>query len=85
MPAGQIPGYVLRGECEKNRDGLRCDLKELILQERDDRKDGEQELNRAIEKVDGKIDAINSKMTGLLVTIVAGILIFLLECIAGKF
>lgn len=38
------PTLVYRGECEKNRDCLKNDLKELITQEMNDRKEGEIEL-----------------------------------------
>jgi len=85
MPPQNTPQIlVYRGECEKNRDCLKNDLKELIQQEKIDRKEGEMELGKSIEKVDGKIDTINSKMTGLLVTLVVGILMFLIEFMMGK-
>ena len=45
MTPGQQSLYITRSEYEKDRDILKCDLKELINQERSDRKEGEAELN----------------------------------------
>lgn len=84
LPQNTPQILVYRGECEKNRDCLKNDLKELIQQEKTYRKEGEMELSKGIEKVDGKIDSINSKMTGLLVTLIVGILMFLIEFVMGK-
>lgn len=78
------PTLVYRGECEKNRDCLKNDLNELITQERDDRKEGEIELEKGIERVETQIQAMNSKLSGLLATLLIAVIIAVLELLFGK-
>lgn len=78
------PTLVYQGECEKNRDCLKNDLKELITQERNDRKEGEIELEKGIERVETQIQAMNSKLSGLLATLLIAVIIAVLELLLGE-
>ena len=86
---GQSPAYVLRGECEKNREVTKCDLKELIIQEREDRKEGEKELkteiSKGLEEVQNELSSVRTALLGLAGSITIAIIVAILEFILGKF
>lgn len=75
---------ISRGECEQGRTTLKNDLKELINQERADRKEGENNLNAAIERVETQIQEINSKITWGVASLLIAIIILVLEVLFGK-
>ena len=85
MKMAPIPStYISRSECEKNRDNMKCDLKELINQERNDRKEDAKELGIGIERVEERLEAMNSKLSGLILTLFIGIILAVLEFVLGK-
>lgn len=84
MVPGQQSLYITRQEYEKDRDILKCDLKELINQERSDRKEGEAELNSGIERMENKLESMNSKLSGLTITLLIAIIVAVLEFLLGK-
>ena len=75
---------ISRGEYEHDRTTLKNDLKELINQERADRKEGENNLNAAIERVETQIQEINSKITWGVTSLLIAIIILVLEVLFGK-
>lgn len=76
--------YVNRIECKDNRDCLKCDLKEFITQERADRIRGEIDLDKGIDVLNGKIDALSSKLTWSMATFLIALILFILEGLSGK-
>lgn len=76
--------FISRGECEHDRTTLKNDLKELINQERADRKEGENNLNAAIERVETQIQEINSKITWGVTSLLIAVIILVLEVLFGK-
>lgn len=84
MVPGQQSLYITRQEYEKARDALKADLKELINQERSDRKEGEAELNSGIERMENKLESMNSKLSGLTITLLIAIIVAVLEFLLGK-
>ena len=84
MVPGQQSLYITRQEYEKARDALKADLKELINQERSDRKEGEAELNNGIERMENKLESMNSKLSGLTITLLIAIIVAVLEFLLWK-
>lgn len=76
--------YVNRDECDKNRDCLKCDLKELINQERTERKEGEKELNDGIKTLNKTIASSNSSHENFMKTIFVALLILIIEVFMGR-
>jgi hypothetical protein len=69
-------------------DCLKKDLKELIVQERDDRKEGERELKTEIstglEDVQRELSSVRSALLGLAGSIIIAIIVAILEFVLGK-
>lgn len=89
MAAGQpVNNYIQRTECDRNRDGLKCDLKELILQERNDRKEGEAELKTeittGITDVKSDIKGMKAAVQTLTISIVIAVIVAIIEYAFGK-
>jgi hypothetical protein len=84
MDPGQQSLYITRSEYEKDRDILKCDLKELINQERSDRKEGETELNNGIKRMESKLESMNSRLSEIIVTLFIAIIVAVLEFLLGK-
>lgn len=76
--------YVNRDECDKNRDCLKCDLKELINQERIERKEGEAELNDGIKTLNKTIASSNSSHENFMKTIFVALIILIIEVFMGR-
>jgi len=81
--AGSVE-YVNRDECDKNRDCLKCDLKELIHQERIERKEGEKELNDGIKTLNKTIANSNSSHENFMKTILIALIILIIEVFLGR-
>ena len=75
---------LYRSECEQNRNCLKNDLKELIAQERNDRRDGEMEMSKCIEKVDGKMDSLNARINQVLFAVALEMGLLIIGYIMGK-
>lgn len=75
---------VYRGECENRMDCLKKDLKELIIQERNDRREGEVEMSKSIEKVDGKMDSLNARINQVLFAVALEMGLLIIGYIMGK-
>jgi len=83
--AQDAPQMMLyRSECEQHRNCLKNDLKELITQERNDRRDGELEMSKGIEKVDGKMDSLNARTNQVLFAVALEMGLLILGYIMGK-
>jgi len=78
------PTMLYRSECEQHRNCLKNDLKELITQERNDRRDGEMEMSRSIEKVDGKMDSLNTRINQVLFAVALELGLLIVVYIMGK-
>jgi len=76
--------YVNRDECDKNRDCLKCDLKELINQERIERKEGEKELNDGIKILNKNVVDSNSSHENFMKTIFVALVILIVEVFMGR-
>lgn len=76
--------YVNRDECDKNRDCLKCDLKELINQERIERKEGEKELNDGIKTLNKTIANSNSSHENFMKTIFIALIVLIIEVFLGR-
>ena len=79
--------YILRGECTSNKDTIKNDLKELINQERRDRKEGEAELKTEIstglKEVKGEISSMKTAVWGLAASVVIAIIVAIIEKAIG--
>jgi len=71
--------YVNRDECNKNRDCLKCDLKELINQERIERKEGERELNDGIKTLNKTIADSNSSHESFMKAIFIALVVLIIQ------
>jgi hypothetical protein len=65
-------------------DCLKKDLKELITQERNDRREGEVEMSKSIEKVDGKMDSLNARINQVLFAVALEMGLLIIGYIMGK-
>jgi hypothetical protein len=63
---------------------LKKDLKELITQERNDRREGEVEMSKSIEKVDGKMDSLNARINQVLFAVALEMGLLIIGYIMGK-
>ncbi len=83
--AQDTPQMLLyRSECEQHRNCLKNDLKELIAQERNDRREGEVEMSKSIEKVDGKMDSLNARINQVLFAVALEMCLLILGYLMGK-
>lgn len=76
--------YVNRVECKDNRDCLKCDIKELIERERNDRKEGEVELNTGLTRLESKMDEANSRQSGFMTALLVGVIVLIIQVFLGK-
>lgn len=80
---------VYRGDCENKMNCLKNDLKELLIQERDDRKEGERELKTEIstglEEVQRELGSVRTALLGLAGSIFVAVIVAILEFILGRF
>ena len=78
---------VYRGDCENRMDCLKKDLKELLTQEREDRKEGERELkteiNSGLEEVQRELSSVRTALLGLAGSIIVAIIVVILEFFLG--
>lgn len=82
QPVPQI--LIYRAECEGRMNCLKKDLKELITQERNDRREGEVEMSKSIEKVDGKMDSLNARINQVLFAVALEMGLLIIGYIMGK-
>jgi hypothetical protein len=79
---------VYKGDCERNRDCLKNDLKEMIINEREERKEGERdlksEISTGINAVQEDIASMKNAVWGLAGSIIVAILIVIIEYMIGK-
>ncbi len=76
--------YVNRVECKENRDCLKCDIKELIERERNDRKEGEVELNTGLNRLESKMDEANSRQSGFMTALLVGVIVLIIQVFIGN-
>ena len=85
----QAPLLVYRGDCESKMNCLKNDLKELLIQEREDRKEGERELKTEIstglEEVQRELGSVRAALLGLAGSIVVAVIVAILEFVLGRF
>lgn len=76
--------YVNRVECKENRDCLKCDIKELLERERNDRKEGEVELNSGLTRLESKMDEANARQSSFMTALLVGVIVLIIQVFLGK-